>query len=117
MIINGTIKSNKKTYKIKMVTVGEYQQYSAIVKEAKNPYVSLDFLIKKTIFREVEVKIFGITIKKWKIFDFDVNLIPISTLDKFQEDYFKVIFGEPFFRQMKERGDAQKVDVIKNPQV
>lgn len=117
MIINGTIKSNKKTYKIKMVTVGEYQQYAEIIKSIKNPYVSLDFLIKKTIFREIEMKIFGITLKKWKIFDFDVNVIPISNFDKFQEDYFKVIFGEPFFRQMKERGDAQKVDAIKNQQV
>lgn len=111
--VTGTIKNGKKKYKIKLITMGEYEEYAKIIREEKNPFKALEFIVKKTTFREIELKIFGKTIKIFKIFDFDMKVIPISGFEKFQNDILKVTFGESFLAKAKERGDVQRADILK----
>ena len=118
MIIAGKIRDGKKLYNIKAVTVGDFEEYSKQVKKGDNPFKTLEKLTKKTIFRIVELVIFGKVIFRFEKYDFKVNVIPMQNLDKFQEDFFNIILGTDFLVKARERGliSEHKQDIKSNQQ-
>lgn len=107
MIINGSLIQGKRRYNIKALSYGEYLQYVEYVKNIKDGFKVLNFLLAKTVFRTVELRIFGKTIWKTKVFDFKIEKEALMDLKRFQNDFFKVIFGEDFLAELKERGEIQ----------
>lgn len=105
MIIAGSIRDGKKLYNIGKITVGDYRAYSEMVKKNVNPIEALKFLIKKSVFRTIECRLFGKVIFKFKLHDFDLNVIPVEMFAVFQTDFFKIIFGDDFFQKAVKGGD------------
>lgn len=104
MIIAGKIKQRKKTYNIKPVLVEDFEKYSLNVKKGDNPFKTLKMLTDVTVFRIVELVIFGKTIFRFEKYDFKIGKIHMMNLDKFQEDYFNIILGADFLAKAKKRG-------------
>ena len=110
MIIAGKIKNGKNEYNIKAVTLEEFEKYSLNVKKGDNPFKTLKQLTDVTIFRIVELVIFGKTIFRFEKYDFNIRKIPVMYLDKFQEDFFKIILGDDFLAKAKKRGLINQED-------
>jgi hypothetical protein len=96
----GKIKDGTKEYTIKGLSVNEYLNYVEFTKQANDAFKSFEWIIKKCLYRVIEFKFFKKVVYSKAVFDFDLNKIDISEFEKFQEDLFKIIFGETFMHKI-----------------
>jgi hypothetical protein len=109
MIEKAKIKDGKKEYNIKGLSVQEYLDYIEYNKTNKDGFKTFEWVIKKCLYRVIELRIFGKSVWSKKIFDFSLSKIDIAELEKFQDDLYKVIFGEVFLHKIRTEGAAQDI--------
>ena len=119
--LNGKIKFGEYFYCVRLITVGEHEEYVNLVNNKKE-LEAFHFVIKKCLYREEEIT----TYKKrnfisWllkkpkqilkteiiKIHDFDIKKYPHILCDKFIRDFFKITLDKDFFEILLREGVEQ----------
>ena len=97
--VKNVLKYLGQEYIVKDITVGIYQEYIEKLNQGKTVYEILQFLANKLVYREKTLFFFW----KTKKFDFKVELISMKNIDKFQDEFFKMLFGEDFLTKLQQK--------------